>query len=67
MCINNSDGCEEDGARLFSVLFSDRTRYNGHKMKYREYLNIKPHIFSSENGQTLEVFQRGGSLVVLIT
>lgn len=50
MCVNNSDGCE-DGARLFSVMFRGRTRYNGHKMKNREfYLNTKPHIFFSENG-----------------
>jgi len=46
MPINITGGCEEDGLILFSVVPSDRTRGNGHKLKLRKFhLKMRKNFF----------------------
>ena len=58
-------GCRDDGARLFSVVYRERAKGNGHKLKCHTLLLNVGRNSHCEGCQTLEeVAQRGRGVSV---
>ena len=52
-------GYQEDGARLFPVVPSDRTRGNGHKLKQRKFQLLEEFLPSEGDGALAQAAQGG--------
>lgn len=47
LCIDITEEGAEDGARLFSLMLSNRARRNGHQLKYRKFqVSIRKHFLT---------------------
>jgi len=54
-------GCQEDGARLFSVVPSDMTSVNWHKLKHRKFhLTMRKNFFPLRGDGAVEQAAQGG-------
>ena len=59
-------GCKEVSARLFSLVPSDRTRGNGHRLKHRKLpLNSRKDCFTEGDLALAEVAQTGCGVSLL--
>ena len=53
------EGCKDYGARLFSVVPSDRTRGNRQKLQYREFhLSMRKNFFTLRVGESWDRLPR---------
>ena len=53
-------GCQKDGVKLFSVVPSDRTRGNGHKLKHKKFqVNSRKNFFTLRMTEPWNRLSRG--------